>query len=313
MNRFKKIFIAVLICCVFFVNGCYSYFLIPNNEKQLESELEKVMTSKRDDQKKVVFLGFLEYYLASAIVLPSSFAKAICYFKSTKYINLKCLPNDEICKATVAKWAQEKKYANSFQIAKNHNLCAMPSFSISMSRFFFDEFQKGKTDPKIIDSENEKFRKFADLYFEEYGNQSVKDFARIFELTEDGKIMNLRADADYYVIGKFLPVERELTWLGYLTYYSTIIPYVLTLGMIPSIEHNKITPSYYIFDKDFNQIAAYHYRSEYWLVSTVWPLDSKYPVKPDAWQVPENVILNFTPSVLEFKKELAKFCEVNKC
>ncbi|HMV76768.1 MAG TPA: hypothetical protein PK453_15760 [Leptospiraceae bacterium] len=101
-------------------------------------------------------------------------------------------------------------------------------------------------------------------------------------MTDEGKILNLQSDVDYYVIGKFLPVERELSWLGYLTYSSTIIPYVLTLGMIPSVEHNKITPSYYIFDKNFNQVASYHYRSEYWLVSTIWELDPKYPAEPDA-------------------------------
>lgn len=280
----RQIFrLLIMILCVFFHHGCKSYFLISDsNWNSLHSMLKKDITIKKDNRKKMVFLGFLTFVLPGAIVLPPSFAKDVCYFKKTKYINLKCLPDDSVCKSTVGIWSQEKKYANFFQISKNHNVCAISGFATIWADSFFREFRKGKADPTSIDPADKKFRKFADLYFNEYGNQSVYGFAETFQLTDEGKILNLQSDVDYYVIGKFLPVERELSWLGYLTYSSTIIPYVLTLGMIPSVEHNKITPSYYIFDKNFNQVASYHYRSEYWLVSTIWELDPKYPAEPDA-------------------------------
>ena len=309
-------FFLMMILCFFSFQGCRSYFLIQDNEKVLFGpKLKNILPEKRDDQKKVAFLGFLTYILPGAMVLPPAAAKIICYIVPKRNPKRICKPNDddEICNWTLKNRQQEKVYAKYFQISQNHNRCEMAGGSIAWSYVLFYEFRNASPGQSFIDPDNQNFRKFANLFFDEYGVQSVHEFATVFQLTEEGKILNRQANADYYVIGKFLPVERELTWLGYLTYYTTLIPYVLTLGMIPSVEQNKITPYYYIFDKSFNQVALYHYPSNYWLVSTIWNMDVNYPSKPDEWKIPANHYLNFTPSVLEFKKDLAKFCEVNKC
>lgn len=267
----------------------------------------------RIQKEKNTFLGFL-FYLPPLAVLPAPMTKAVCSFYNKEKRKVNCRKEDKICLQIKERWEKHRQYEKFFRISKNYDTCAISAWSFNRYPPYFREFDiYDKTDESYVDYQNGDFLQFAKLYFEDYGVQGVDDFSRIFKLNDSGEVINLKSQSDYYIIGKFEPVERNLTVTGFFTYYLTLIPYTLTFGMIPSVEHNRISPSYYIFDKNFKQVASYHYSSEYWLIDTIWNLDSKYPEVLGGWSISMNGFSNFHPSMMEFKKELAKFCEINKC
>lgn len=300
-----KLISYVLLAAAFFFCNCRSYILVPEN-------IESVPVQEFN-RKKITFLGFLFYWPPMA-VLPAPMTKAVCSLYNNKRRKFNCTKKGGFCEQMKEQWEKHGRYEKFFSISKNYDTCAISASAFNRYPPYFKEFSKyEKTDESYIDLQSSKFSEFAKLYFEDYGVQGVDDFSRIFKLNDSGEVVNLKSHSDYYIIGKFEPVERSLTLKGFFTYYLTLLPYTLTFGMIPSVEHNRITPSYYIYDKNFNQVASYHYSSEYWLIDTLWELDPKYPWVFGGWSISMNDFSNFHPSMIEFKKELAKFCEVNKC
>ena len=283
MNNLMKSFILFTFLSL---AQCKSYILVDNYELPVEN---------KNKVQNTLFLGFFNYY-PTPTLLPIFFEQFLC----PKNAKLDTEENEQF-----------------FLPAKNtkkFSICARTpvGFPLNTSQVYFG-WTDSKLHNKSIQERNVHFDSFTDIYFSEVGVIGIEEFKEIFfaKKTKENKIKDSKYN--FYVIGVLSPVERELTVRGIFLKSISILPYLASFGMIPLIEENQVSPNFYIFDNEFRKVKSFTFSERSYMISTIWRMNYPDYFGYSHFAFPSNHILSFQPSILEFKKEFEKFCEINKC